>query len=284
MVASFSYFNPATGMWSTGPPPPPPRPVLNFVAPSIGLVEKTAAQMEAQAAQDQAEMFPAAKPSLTPRVALVDTPMPPPPAVTVYRPASSGSSLSPLLDKLIPETPSGNTGIGGYTKEVAAAVAADEKKNADMSFLGIDLAGVVKKIAPKIVEATITGGTADEKALLKTALQSPVFDPVFEKFGKDFETGAKIASVVATAGLGLANLGDGKSKSDGPFSNPVLNNLLPSSKEKTMGGILNEAFDGLKNIFGSSGGQSGGGVSTYVIIGGVILLLFWKKIKRLLKF
>lgn len=135
-------------------------------------------------------------------------------------------------------------------------------KTQEMSFLGIDLKKVAATIAPKIIKATTVGGTSQEKELLKKAIDTPVFKPVFEKFGRDFETGTKIAGGIAAtaATVGIAGPLLGGAAGAGSLVKTkgmsLLSNILPAAKDIDFGSIIDKGFDLLKNKIGGSGSSA----------------------------
>lgn len=131
-----------------------------------------------------------------------------------------------------------------------------------MGWLADVAASVGKKIVPKI----LIGGDSDDKAAVKTVIDSGAADPVFKKFGKDFETGAKIAGGIATTAV------------------PFLSKLTSTRS----GGMLSYAAGPSENSSGplaSSGGEGGNNFPAWVwpvvVIG--MAMLFGKKLLQLLR-
>lgn len=95
-----------------------------------------------------------------------------------------------------------STGIGDVPKITLPTVGGVTEKKKAMGWL----ADFAADIAPKIIKATTIGGSKADRDVLKNNVDAAVFQPVYKKFGKDFETGAKIAGAIATvtaAGVGL---------------------------------------------------------------------------------
>lgn len=167
-----------------------------------------------------------------------------------------------------------------------------QKEN--MGFLGIDLKSVVSKIAPKIVSATVSGGSQASQDALKTVLNSAVAKPVFDKFGSDLETGLKVTTAIATAG-GLSLAGAGKTTTTKTGGN-LVSNFLPTGSKA--GDLLNKGFDAIKNAILKSSKQPGAGTTTaggggvnppgdrkyfLFIFAAILVYLFRKQFKKLFR-
>lgn len=184
-----------------------------------------------------------------------------------------------------------------------------------MSFLGINLAKIATKVAPKLISATTIGGSKPSQTLLKSAVNNAVFKPVYEKFGSDFERGAKIAGGIAagaaTAGIAGPLFGGGATVASGTASTGLGSlvtkglNLLP--KNVDLGGLVTKGFDFLKGAISKSANKPGAATTTtgtdqgewktvqsgtgkalptwavVLIVAGIAMVAFGKKMKSLFR-
>lgn len=151
----------------------------------------------------------------------------------------------------------------------------------------------VKKAAPKIVAATTIGGSSAERNILKSAVSSPVFEPVFDKFAKQVETIGKIGVGVAGAAVAGPLIASGAALTQAKNMG-FLKNLLPAAKDIDWSNVLTKGFELAKGALNKGGGSPSNtpppAASEFDIksvpwwlyaLAGV--LLFWKQIKKLFR-
>ena len=130
------------------------------------------------------------------------------------------------------------------------------------------LSKLVTKAAPKILKAVVVGGSKTERDMLKTTIEKPIFQPVFQKFGDSVETGAKIAVAIAagalTAGVGSAGiLGAGGAGTLGTSGvGAVLAKIAPKStgEMSLLGNLTKGVFDAVKPALGDFAKSALGGL------------------------
>lgn len=140
------------------------------------------------------------------------------------------------------------------------------------------LSKLVTKAAPKVLKAVVVGGSKTERDMLKVAIEKPVFQPVFQKFGDSVETGAKIAVAIAagalTAGVGSAGIlgagGAGVAGSAGIGTTgigAILSKVIPKSNGEMslLGNLTKGVFDTVKPALGDLAKSALGGLLSGVL-------------------
>lgn len=150
------------------------------------------------------------------------------------------------------------------------------------------LSKLIKKVTPKVLKAVIVGGSKTERAILKSQITNPMFEPIYQKFGDSVEKGAKLAVAIGATALtlgaaapiaagaggagGLTGILKGKdlltaSSGNTGIAGGVLNQLAPTKNSgmSLLGtlakGIFNEAKPALADLAKSSLGKLFQGVT-----------------------
>ena len=103
------------------------------------------------------------------------------------------------------------------------------------------LSKIVSKAAKKVVPKILIGGDKADRKSVQAVVNTGVTDPIFQKFGDQVETIAKIGGGIATAALGGAILG-GAAK-----ASPV-SNIIKSTPTSKPVGLLDTITKGINKI------------------------------------